>query len=41
MESCDGNMNHQKWMFGYLNESALSNWDNIYGYKEYLSDFDI
>lgn len=33
MENCDENNVNQKWMFGYVNATAMNRWDEIYGYK--------
>jgi hypothetical protein len=33
---CDPNDKHQKWEFGYVNETALNEWDNIWGYHKFL-----
>lgn len=33
---CDANDDNQKWEFGYVNETALDDWDNIWGYHRYL-----
>lgn len=33
---CDENNTDQKWSFTYVNETALNDWENIYGYKTFV-----
>ena len=33
---CDVNSPDQKWSFTYVNETALNDWKNIYGYKKFV-----
>jgi polypeptide N-acetylgalactosaminyltransferase len=33
---CDKEAANQKWSFTYENETALSDWTNIYGYKQFV-----
>lgn len=35
LEKCSGEMN-QKWNFGYVNETAMKQFDDIFGYKSIL-----
>lgn len=36
MGKCDENDDQQKWKFGYVNETALNNWEDINGFQSFL-----
>lgn len=36
LKACDDSNINQLWTFTYENETALDNWENIYGYKQFV-----
>lgn len=36
LSKCNSKDETQKWDFGYLNQSAMNDWNDIDGYKQFI-----
>ena len=36
LSECNTKDESQKWQFGYVNQTAINNWNTIDGYKQFL-----